>query len=118
MWLMGAGDGVHIDASVFTDISLQLLLPFVAGQLLRTWVLPVIRRIKRIALFDKTVIVLVVYAAFSDGVADGIWSTIGAAELAWLLFCTARIGWASRAPGRATPSSSRPSATPRPTTRR
>ena len=83
--LMTTDGSVVITWDSVGSIALQLLLPFVVGQLLRRWVLPVIRRITRIALFDKTVIVLVVYAAFSDGVADGIWSTIGAAELAWLL---------------------------------
>ena len=83
--LMTTDGSVVITWDSVGSIALQLLLPFVVGQLLRTWVLPVIRRITRIALFDKTVIVLVVYAAFSDGVADGIWSTIGASELAWLL---------------------------------
>ena len=83
--LMTTDGSVVITWNSVGTIALQLLLPFVVGQLLRTWVLPVIRRIKRIALFDKTVIVLVVYAAFSDGVADGIWSTIGVGELAWLI---------------------------------
>ncbi|MCY1658703.1 bile acid:sodium symporter [Dietzia sp. SL131] len=83
--LMTTDGSVVITWDSVGTIALQLLLPFVVGQLLRTWVLPVIRRIKRIALFDKTVIVLVVYAAFSDGVADGIWSTIGVGELAWLI---------------------------------
>jgi sodium/bile acid cotransporter 7 len=83
--LMTPDGSITISGSSVGKIALQLLLPFVMGQLLRTWVLPVIRRITRIALFDKTVIVLVVYAAFSDGVADGIWSMIGPAQLAWLI---------------------------------
>lgn len=83
--LMTTDGSVVITWDSVGSIALQLLLPFVVGQLLRSWVLPLIRRITRIALFDKAVIVLVVYAAFSDGVVDGIWSTIGAAELAWLI---------------------------------
>ena len=83
--LMTTDGSVVITWDSVGSIAVQLLLPFVVGQLLRSWVLPLIRRITRIALFDKAVIVLVVYAAFSDGVVDGIWSTIGAAELAWLI---------------------------------
>ena len=83
--LMTTGGSVVITFDSVGKIALQLLLPFVLGQLLRRWVLPITRRIKRLALFDKSVIVLIVYAAFSDGVADGIWSMIGPAQLAWLI---------------------------------
>lgn len=83
--LMTTDGSVVITWESVGAIAMQLLLPFVVGQLLRRWVMPVLSRIKRIALFDKTVIVLVVYAAFSEGVADDIWSRVGAAELAWLI---------------------------------
>ena len=83
--LMATNGSVVITGDSVGKIALQLLLPFVLGQLLRRWVLPVTKRITRLALFDKSVIVLIVYAAFSDGVADGIWSMIGPAQLAWLI---------------------------------
>lgn len=83
--LMTTNGSVVITWDSVGKIALQLLLPFVLGQLLRRWVLPITKRIKRLALFDKSVIVLIVYAAFSDGVADGIWSMIGPAQLAWLI---------------------------------
>ncbi|MET3860555.1 sodium/bile acid cotransporter 7 [Dietzia sp. 2505] len=83
--LMTRDGSVVITWDSVGKIALQLLLPFVLGQLLRRWVLPVTTRIKRLALFDKSVIVLIVYAAFSDGVADGIWSRVGPAQLAWLI---------------------------------
>ena len=83
--LMTTSGSVSITADSVVTIALQLLLPFVLGQLLRRWVLPVTARIKRLALFDKSVIVLIVYAAFSEGVAEGIWSHVGPAQLAWLI---------------------------------
>ncbi|MBB1042082.1 MULTISPECIES: bile acid:sodium symporter family protein [unclassified Dietzia] len=83
--LMTTDGSVVITWDSVGAIALQLLLPFVLGQLLRRWVLPVTQRIKRLALFDKSVIVLIVYSAFSDGVADGIWSMVGPAQLTWLI---------------------------------
>lgn len=83
--LMTTNGSVVITFDSVGKIALQLLLPFVLGQLLRRWVLPITRKIRRLALFDKSVIVLIVYAAFSDGVADGIWSMVGPAQLAWLI---------------------------------
>ncbi|MDO8394212.1 MAG: bile acid:sodium symporter family protein [Dietzia sp.] len=83
--LMTRDGSVVITWDSVGKIALQLLLPFVLGQLLRRWVLPVTTRIKRLALFDKSVIVLIVYAAFSDGVADGIWSRVGPTQLVWLI---------------------------------
>lgn len=82
--LMTTGGSIHITADSVIKIALQLLLPFILGQLLRTWVMPLTSKITRIDLFDKSVIVLVVYAAFSEGVADGAWSEIGISQLVWL----------------------------------
>jgi sodium/bile acid cotransporter 7 len=83
--LMTTDGSVHITLGAVGKIVLQLLLPFVLGQALREVVLPVTSRIKRIALFDKSVIVLVVYAAFSEGMAEGIWSMVGVPQLVWLV---------------------------------
>ena len=82
--LMTTDGSAHITAGSIGKIVLQLLLPFVLGQVFRDKVLPVTSRIKRLPLFDKTVIVLVVYAAFSEGVVDGIWTMLGASQLIWL----------------------------------
>jgi sodium/bile acid cotransporter 7 len=56
--LMTRDGSVVITWDSVGKIALQLLLPFVLGQLLRRWVLPVTARIRRLALFDKSVIVL------------------------------------------------------------
>ena len=79
--LMTPDGSVTITWGSVGTIALQLLLPFVLGQVLREKVLPITRKITRLALFDKTVIVLVVYAAFSEGVAQGIWTMIGVPQV-------------------------------------
>ncbi len=73
--LMSSSGGLHIDASTFGKISLQLLLPFVLGQLTRRWVgtiaaKPVTKKI------DQISIGLVVYVSFSDAVSSGAFSTV------------------------------------------
>ena len=83
--LMTPDGSVTITWDSVGKIALQLLLPFILGQVFRDRILPFTSRIKRLALFDKTVIVLVVYAAFSEGVAEGIWTMIGVPQLAVLV---------------------------------
>lgn len=87
MLLMGAGDGVHIDTSVFGDIALQLLLPFVLGQLAHNF-LPraaEVSKTKATKIVDRGSIWMVVYAAFSKGVVSGVWSNISVWELVFLI---------------------------------
>lgn len=73
--LLGGAVGFSADSVV--TIGLQLLAPFVAGQLLRRWLAPFVLRHKRLTtLTDRGSVVLVVYAAFSHGVVDGIWTTV------------------------------------------
>ncbi|AQQ16363.1 Sodium Bile acid symporter family protein [Corynebacterium glaucum] len=87
MLLMGAGDGIQVDASVFVDISLQLLLPFVLGQLAHNFV-PKVREVaksKATKIVDRGSIWMVVYSAFSQGVVSGVWSNIAAWEIVFLV---------------------------------
>ncbi|WP_408934762.1 bile acid:sodium symporter family protein [Corynebacterium marquesiae] len=84
MLLMGTGGEVHIDTSVFGEIALLLLAPFVLGQLTRRWVGRVAQR-KATKVVDRGSITMVVYAAFSKGVVDGIWSSISLWDLAFLV---------------------------------
>ncbi|GAA3433088.1 bile acid:sodium symporter family protein [Kutzneria kofuensis] len=68
------------------DIMLQLLAPFVAGQLLRRWVGGFVTRHKKILGYvDRGSILLVVYAAFSEGVVAGIWGRLSWVSLVVLL---------------------------------
>lgn len=87
MWLMGAGDGVSVDASVFGDIALQLLLPFILGQLAHNFVPRVgeLAKSKATKLVDRGSIWMVVYSAFSRGVVSGVWSNVSVWEILFLV---------------------------------
>jgi sodium/bile acid cotransporter 7 len=68
------------------SILVQLLLPFLLGQVLRRWIGVLIARHKKIlSLVDRGSILLVVYTAFSEGVTSGIWHTVSPAHLSLLL---------------------------------
>jgi sodium/bile acid cotransporter 7 len=67
-------------------IVLQLLAPFVAGQLLRRWIADwVVGHAQLVQIVDRGSILLVVYTAFSGAVVEGVWSQIGALDLVRLL---------------------------------
>ncbi len=103
--LLSGGSGVHIDASAILQIVLQILVPFVVGQLARPLVGGFLtRHAGPTKLVDRGSIVLVVYVAFSEGVREHIWSIVrwwqilvvigGSLVLvAAMLFLT---GWVSR----------------------
>lgn len=82
MLLMSAQ--VSIDTSVFLDIAVQLLLPFILGQLLRPWVGKFAAN-KATKLVDRGSITMVVYSAFSAGMVAGIWSSVGVAQIVFLV---------------------------------
>ena len=65
------------DPSSFGDIALRLLVPFLAGPAARPLIGGfVTRHKKRLTLLDRGAILLVVYAAFSEGMVAGIWEQI------------------------------------------
>lgn len=69
--------GVGFSADSVVGIVLQLLVPFVAGQLLRRWVGGFVTRHKKVLGYvDRASILLVVYTAFSQGMVQGIWSQV------------------------------------------
>ena len=78
------GQGFSLDA--LTNIVLQLLAPFVAGQALRpligSWLE---RRRGLLSYFDRGTILLVVYTAFSEGVVHGLWQQLEVSNLVLLL---------------------------------
>ncbi|MFJ3725912.1 bile acid:sodium symporter family protein [Streptomyces sp. NPDC090045] len=72
------------------EITLQLLLPFLLGQALRRWVGGFLVRHKQVLGYvDRGSILLVVYAAFSAGVAAGIWHQVSLPRLGALLLVEA-----------------------------
>ncbi|WP_328730353.1 bile acid:sodium symporter family protein [Streptomyces griseoaurantiacus] len=82
--LGGSGGGFSADSLI--KIVLQLLVPFVAGQVLRRWIGGFVTRHKKVlGLVDRGSILLVVYTAFSEGMVRGIWHQVSPARLAGLL---------------------------------
>jgi len=68
------------------EIVLQLLLPFVCGQILRPLISRWIERNESIvSLVDQGSILLIVYSAFSEAVDEGLWRQIPPSALAGLL---------------------------------
>jgi sodium/bile acid cotransporter 7 len=82
--LGNSGGGFSADSLV--KIVLQLLVPFLAGQVLRRWIGGFITRHKRVlGLVDRGSILLVVYSAFSEGVVQGVWHQVSPLRLGGLL---------------------------------
>ncbi|WP_189539757.1 bile acid:sodium symporter family protein [Streptomyces gelaticus] len=80
------GNGGGFSADVLLRIGVQLLLPFVAGQLLRRWIGGFITRHRKLlGRVDRGSILLVVYTAFSEGMVAGIWHQVTPARLGALL---------------------------------
>ncbi|SBW81567.1 Uncharacterized protein PA2026 [Pseudomonas veronii 1YdBTEX2] len=76
--------GSTVDAIL--KISVQLLLPFIAGQIARRWIGEWVGRNKAWLKFvDQGSILLVVYGAFSEAVIQGIWQQIPLWELGGLV---------------------------------
>ncbi|TWS22326.1 bile acid:sodium symporter [Tsukamurella sputi] len=75
--LMATTGEVQFRSSSIIDLCLQLLLPFLLGQLLRPWVGGfVAKHAAALKYVDRGSIVLVVYSAFSAGMREHIWSQV------------------------------------------
>ncbi|WP_374636348.1 bile acid:sodium symporter family protein [Paracoccus sp. (in: a-proteobacteria)] len=71
------GGGISLDA--IEKIALQILLPFILGQILRPWIGGFVQRHKLLTMVvDRGSILLIVYSAFGAGTVAGIWSAIPA----------------------------------------
>jgi sodium/bile acid cotransporter 7 len=78
--------GAVLSLDVLRDIVLQLLAPFVVGQLLRPWIGGWVQKHKQMLGYaDRGSILLIIYVAFSKGMVDHIWSQVGVGDLALLL---------------------------------
>lgn len=87
MLLMGAEGEGGSTLDAIGKIVLQLLLPFVAGQMARRWIGAWVTRNKAWLRFvDQGSILLVVYTAFSDAVIEGLWQSIPLSRLIALTF--------------------------------
>ncbi|MCB1389974.1 MAG: bile acid:sodium symporter [Rhodobacteraceae bacterium] len=76
---------VSINPDAVWKIAQQILLPFFLGQLARPLLIRFLDRYKStVTLYDRGVILLIVYVAFSAGITGGTFATAGAAHLAAL----------------------------------
>ncbi len=88
--LMGARGGQFSYAEL-QSIMLQLLAPFVVGQIARQWIGDwITRHAKVVGWVDRGSILLVVYGAFSAAVAQGLWRQVSLNQIVVLgLICVA-----------------------------
>ncbi|UMM64010.1 bile acid:sodium symporter family protein [Aristophania vespae] len=64
------------------EVSRELLLPFILGQLTQKWTGPIIQRHKiLLSISDRGSIIVLVYAAFSTAVLQGLWKRIPLIDL-------------------------------------
>lgn len=90
MILMGTGSGIHIDSSVFIQLFLLLLAPFILGQLTRRWIAGFAAN-KATKIVDRGSIAMVVYSAFSEGIVGGIWKNIELWQVVFLVVFSATL---------------------------
>jgi sodium/bile acid cotransporter 7 len=88
----GSG-GISIDS--VEAIVLQLLVPFVAGHLLRPWIGTWVTRQKAmLTVVDRGSILLVVYSAFGAAVVEGLWTKLSIGDLILIgLLCAALLAF-------------------------
>ncbi|PDT00842.1 hypothetical protein CO666_28800 [Rhizobium chutanense] len=81
LFSVGGHGGFSFDA--LEQILLQLLAPFIIGQILQPWIGDWIRAKKKILMpVDRGSILMVVYLAFSTAVVEGLWHTFSIADIA------------------------------------
>jgi solute carrier family 10 (sodium/bile acid cotransporter), member 7 len=86
MWFLFTNSDGGVSLELIRNIMLQLLVPFLAGQLLRHWIGDIITKNKKLLGYvDRCSILLVVYTAFSKGAVDGIWGRLVPLSLVLLL---------------------------------
>jgi sodium/bile acid cotransporter 7 len=104
------GTGAASPLHAIADIVLQLLVPFVAGHLLRPWIGATVERWRGVLAYtDRGTVLLIVYVAFSESVVEGLWRHVPvealfgtllvvvlllAAVLAATTFASRRLGFA------------------------
>lgn len=88
--LVVADDANHSSIDSVISIALQLLLPFVAGQIARKWIGRWVDRHKSgLKFIDQGSILLVVYTAFSASVGQGLWEQLPLRALGGLFIVSA-----------------------------
>ena len=88
--LAGSAHGGGVSGKGVLDIVLQLLLPFLAGQLLQPWIGGWALRNKTLLSFtDRGSVLIVVYTAFSEAVVQGLWHKVPVSQLGLVLLVDA-----------------------------
>jgi sodium/bile acid cotransporter 7 len=84
------GQSASVSSAAIARIAFQLVLPFVAGHLLRPWLGGWIDRHRPlVGRVDRSSILLIVYSAFSASVVQGLWQRVDARDLAGTLVVSA-----------------------------
>ncbi|MGG7519771.1 bile acid:sodium symporter family protein [Allorhizobium undicola] len=84
--LSTSGHDGTVSLDAIWQICLQLLLPFVAGQLAEPWIGNWVRARKKIlSPIDRGSILMVVYSAFSEAVIEGIWTSFKLSDVGLVL---------------------------------
>ncbi len=93
--LMQTSGSAGISVESIEAIVLQLLVPFVAGHLLRPWIGAwVTRRKAMLTVVDRGSILLVVYSAFGAAVVEGLWTKLSVGDLILIgLLCAALLAF-------------------------
>jgi sodium/bile acid cotransporter 7 len=85
-WRLHAEGSGPAPGRVILDLVLWLLLPLVAGQLLRPWLAEWVRsHPKLINRVDRSTILFIIYTSFCDSIVRGVWSGKGEAVVTALL---------------------------------
>ncbi len=83
---MGGAQHGGLQFGAIRDLVLQILLPFLVGQLSRRWTAQwLIANKSWLTYVDRGIIVSVVYSAFSRGMREGMWTLVGVGDLLVLL---------------------------------
>ena len=93
--IMGASAfGAFDIGATLREVALEMLAPFAVGQLLHPYLARVMaRRSAWLARYDQSVIVIIVYTAFSKSVREGLWTQLPLHTLALaIVICMALLG--------------------------
>lgn len=81
--LLSANTGSGFSVSALQSIMLQLLLPFVAGQICQRWIGKFVSSHKILtSIVDRGSIIMVVFLAFSEAMTEGLWRSTSWHDLA------------------------------------
>jgi sodium/bile acid cotransporter 7 len=90
--LLLSGNIEAMSFEVVYKIALLLLMPFLLGHAARPLLRNVVARHRKfLSSFDRGVILLIVYTAFSAAVVDGLWQRYSLSDLLWILLFSSTI---------------------------